>query len=61
MTSEKLVVDMRRANRRTPMKSHKTKTDNFRRAVWQRWSAQAMGSGGNNLGDTLQLRNQFLG
>ena len=52
MTSEKLVVDMRRANRRTPMKSRKPKTDNFCWAVWRRWSAQAMGSGENILADT---------
>lgn len=50
VTSEKLVVDMRRPNRRTPMKSRKAKTDCFRWAVWRRWCTENMvGARGENL------------
>jgi hypothetical protein len=37
VTSEKLIVDGRRPNRRLPFKCRKAKTDNFRWKVWWRW------------------------
>ena len=45
VTSQHVVVDIRRPNRRTPMKSRKTKTYGFRWAVWRSWCHQVLESG----------------
>ena len=48
-TSEKLVVDMRRPDRRTPMKVRKVKTDHFRWQLWKKFCEQLRRESGHDM------------